>query len=213
MNSDFIMEKSIMESQNNTYDTIYRYTTALSAALGYRDLMTGLHSERVCGLSMALGVAYGLDKQDLSALRLSSAFHDVGKIGVPDAILMKPGKHDEAEWEVMKRHSEIGEKIMLATEMDGASRAAIVIRTHHEHYDGHGYPDGLSGKHIPICARIISIADSYDAMAVTRSYHKARKHHEILKILHDETGAKHDPELMALFFNIIEESEFKTDNK
>jgi len=202
-----------MESEHSAYDIIYRYTKALSAALGYRDQMTGLHSERVCGLAMAIGIGYGLDKHDLSALRVSSSFHDIGKIGIPDAILLKPGKHDETEWEVMKKHSAIGEKIMLATEMEGSSRAAVAIRSHHEHYDGHGYPDRLSGEQIPICARIISIADSYDAMAVTRSYHRARTHRDIMEILHEETGVKHDPKLIAIFFDLIENSEFKANGK
>ena len=98
---------------------------------------------------------------------------------------------------------------MLATELDGAPEVALAIRHHHERYAGFGYPDGLSGEEIPICSRIISIADSYDAMAVTRTYHRARKHPEIMDILHDETGLKHDPELMRVFRDIIENSDFK----
>ncbi len=198
-----------MEPENNVYESLLRYTKALSAALGYRDLMTRLHSERVCGLSLVMGIRCGIEKQELVALRISSSFHDIGKIGIPDAILLKPGKLDEAEWEVMKQHSEIGANIMLATELDGSRRAAVAIRAHHEHYDGNGYPDGLLGEQIPICARIISIADSYDAMAVTRTYHKAKKHRDILAILRDETGGKHDPQLMSLFLDIIEKSRFK----
>ena len=208
-NSDYNLAESSMKSENSVYEYLLRYTKALSAALGYRDLSTRLHSERVCELSVTMGIGCGIEKEELTALRVSSSFHDIGKIGIPDAILLKPGKLDEAEWNVMKQHSEIGEKIMLATDLDGSHRAAVVIRAHHEHYDGNGYPDGLSGEHIPKCARIISIVDSYDAMAVTRSYHRAKKHQDILAILRDETGGKHDPQLMSLFLDIIEESEFK----
>ena len=86
---------------------------------------------------------------------------------------------------------------MVSTELEGSQQAALLIRHHHEHYNGMGYPDKLSGENIPICSRIISIADSYDAMAVTRSYHRARTHLEIMAILHEETGKKHDPELMC----------------
>jgi HD-GYP domain-containing protein (c-di-GMP phosphodiesterase class II) len=199
-----------MESDSSVYEALYRYTKALSTALGYRDLLTRLHSERVQELSAAIGIRYGLGEQQLSALRISSSFHDIGKIGIPDKVLLKPDRFNADEWEVMKQHSAIGEKIMLSTEIEGSELAASAIRHHHEHYDGGGYPDGLAGQDIPICARIVSIADSYDAMAVTRSYHHARKHSEIMGILHEETGGKHDPKLMAIFQELIENSPFKT---
>jgi len=199
-----------MESDSSIYNVLYRYTKALATALGYRDLMTRLHSERVDGLSNEIGASYGLDRRALGALRMASAFHDIGKIGTPDKVLLKPAKLDEQDWEVMKQHSEIGEQIMLSTEVEGSKMAAQAIRNHHEHYDGSGYPDSLSGEDIPLYSRIISIADSYDAMAVTRSYHKARKHSEIMEILHEETGKKHDPRLMGIFEQIIESSPFKT---
>ncbi|HQT25273.1 MAG TPA: HD domain-containing protein [Burkholderiales bacterium] len=196
------MEKEI-------YDVLYHYTKALSVALGYRDQMTRLHSERVRSLSLAIGRRCSLDGMELEALGIGASFHDIGKIGIPDHVLLKPAKFDAEEWEVMKRHSEIGEKIMLSTELGGSQHAARVIRHHHEHYDGTGYPDRLSGEAVPVCSRIISIADSYDAMAVTRSYHMARKHEEIMAILEEETGGKHDPQLMAVFSGIIEKSEFR----
>ena len=188
---------------------LYTYTKALSVALGYRDRLTRLHSQRVLGLSEAVGAARGLSKEDLSILRIAASFHDIGKIGIPDHILLKPSQLDEGEWETMKQHSEIGERIIAATELDGSREAALAIRHHHEHYDGSGYPDGLSGEAISICSRIISIADSYDAMAVTRSYHRAKTHLEIMAILHEETGEKHDPGLMRIFGEIIEASEFR----
>ena len=198
-----------MESPGSIYDAMHKYTKALSTALGCRDLMTRLHSDRVRDLSEAIGIRFGLGKEQLSALRLSSSFHDVGKIGTPDHILLKTTTFDADEWEIMKQHSELGERIIRSTEMEGAELAAKVIRHHHEHYDGGGYPDGLAGEAIPICSRIISIADSYDAMAVTRSYHRARGHREIMDILHEETGRKHDPQLMPLFRKIIEDSPLK----
>ena len=198
-----------MESVATHFVFLHRYTKALSVALGYRDLLTQHHSERVRGLSEAIGVQCGLTEQELDFLRLSASFHDIGQIGIPDRILLKPASLNADEWEVMKQHSGIGERIMLSTALDGAPQVALNIRHHHERYGGFGYPDGLSGEEIPICSRIISIADSYDSMAVTRSYHRVRKHPEIMGILHDETGLKHDPELMRFFCEIIEDSEFK----
>jgi response regulator RpfG family c-di-GMP phosphodiesterase len=98
---------------------------------------------------------------------------------------------------------------MTSTELEGSRQAATAIRHHHENFDGQGYPDKLSGNNIPICSRIISIADSYDAMAVTRSYHQARGHLEIMDILGKENGKKHDPELMDIFCKVIDTSKFK----
>ena len=198
-----------MELEDQIFDALLKYTKALSVALGYRDLLTRLHSERVRGLSEEIGEYCGLSNNEINALNIAASFHDIGKIGIPDHILLKPSQLDEAELETMKQHSEIGEKIMLSTELEGSQQAALLIRHHHEHYNGMGYPEKLSGENIPICSRIISIADSYDAMAVARSYHHARTHLEIMAILHEETGEKHDPELMRVFCEIIESSKFR----
>jgi response regulator RpfG family c-di-GMP phosphodiesterase len=198
-----------MELEDQIFNSLLKYTKALSVALGYRDLLTRLHSERVNGLALKIGENCGLSKNEMDVLNIASSFHDIGKIGIPDHILLKPSQFDEAEWKIMQQHSEIGEKIMIGTELEGAQRAALLIRHHHEHYDGMGYPDKLSGEKIPLFSRIISIADSYDAMAVTRSYHHARTHAEIMDILHEETGKKHDPELMRVFCGFIESSAFK----
>src|ERR1035437_2519488 len=127
-----------MELQDSIYTTLYRYTQALSVALGYRDLLTRLHSERVKGLSEAIGVACGLSKKELGILKIAASFHDIGKIGVPDAILLKPSPLDKAEWVKIRLHSEIGERIMFATELEGSQPASLVIRYHHENYNGQG---------------------------------------------------------------------------
>ncbi|HLF98817.1 MAG TPA: HD domain-containing phosphohydrolase [Methylococcaceae bacterium] len=198
-----------MQSANRIYDALYRYTRALSVALGFRDPMTRLHSERVFGLAMALGEHCGLAGAELGILKIGASFHDIGKIGIPDRILLKPAPFDGAEWQVMRQHAEIGEQIILSTEIDGAPEAARVIRHHHEYFDGHGYPDGLAGEAIPIASRIVSIVDSYDAMAVTRAYHHAKEHAEVMAILHGEAGTKHDPELLRTFARMIEASPFK----
>jgi HD-GYP domain-containing protein (c-di-GMP phosphodiesterase class II) len=198
-----------MQLEDPIYSALFKYTKALSVALGYRDLLTRLHSERVLGLSHEIGVRCGLSEKELGILKIAASFHDIGKIGIPDHILLKPASFEEAEWEVMKQHPKIGETIMAATELEGSQQSALIIRQHHEHYDGSGYPDGLSGESIPLCSRIIAIADAYDAMAVTRSYHHARKHREVMEILRDESGKKFDPRLMLIFSEIIESSEFK----
>lgn len=198
-----------MELEDPTFNALYKYTKALSVALGYRDLLTRLHSDRVQGLSEELGARCGMPMKEMNALSIAASFHDIGKIGIPDHILLKPTCFDELEWDTMKKHSEIGEKIIASTELEGSHQAALLIRHHHEHYNGMGYPDKLSGEDIPICSRIIAISDSYDAMAVTRVYHHARTHREIMDILYAETGEKHDPELMRIFSGMVEFSKFK----
>ncbi len=198
-----------MGQEDLTFIALYNYTKALAVALGHRDLLTRLHSDRVSGLAGEMAVVFGMAEKDLAILKIAALFHDIGKIGIPDAILLKPSKHNAAEWEIMKEHSAIGENILSAVEIENSSRASKVVRHHHEHYNGQGYPDNLTGEDIPICSRIISIADSYDAMAVTRSYHRARTHSEIMSILESETGVKHDPNLMPIFCRIIESSKFK----
>lgn len=193
-------------SIGSAYGTLYKYTKALSVALDYRDPVTRLHSERVLSLAEALGKRCDLSSTELNVLKFAASFHDIGKIGVPDSILMKTSRLDDDEWHQMKQHSEIGENILLATELDGVQQVAQIIRHHHEHYDGSGYPDGLSGENIPILARVLSITDSYDAIAMKRAYHQQHTHAEVMKTMHEETGSKHDSYLMRKFSELIETS-------
>lgn len=193
-----------MTLQDPIYIALHRYTKALSVALGYRDLYTRVHSERVVGLCEAMGARLGMSGIELGILRVSATFHDIGKIGVPDHILLKPGQLTESETAAMQQHSEIGQNIVIATELEGAIEAGRIIRHHHERFDGSGYPDALAGEEIPVCARIIGIADSYDAMSMARAYHPARTHQTIMRLLREETGGKHDPHLMQVFQEIIE---------
>jgi len=197
-----------MNAQEREIEALNGYKKALNVTLGYRDLKTRAHSERVNGLALMLGRACGMDARALAVLKLAASFHDIGKIGIPDRILLKPDRLDDSEWVVIKQHSQIGEQILASSgftghPIDGAARA---IRHHHEHFDGGGYPDGLAGDAIPLPSRIIAIVDSYDAMAVTRAYHNARGHGEIMEIMDEETGTKFEPRLMQMFSTHIEHS-------
>ena len=189
-----------------TYQTPEDRTKALTTALGFREQSTLDHSDRGQALATELGMAAGLSESQIRALSISAMFHDIGKIGIPDRILMKPGKLDTDDWEVMHRHPIIGQQIVLSTELEGASETASMIRHHHEHFNGNGYPDKIAGEDIPVGARIISIVDSYDAMAFKRSYHKGHKHAEIIAQINRESGIKHDPYLLNHVCRIIEKS-------
>jgi putative nucleotidyltransferase with HDIG domain len=143
----------------------------LVAALDAREHETGDHSQRVVRYSLAIARRIGLPEAELPDLGRGALLHDIGKIGVPDAILLKPGKLDEAEWAEMRRHPRIGYEILRS--IDFLARSAEVVLTHQERWDGGGYPRGLAGEEIPIAARIFAIADTYDAMTSDRPYRKA----------------------------------------
>ena len=184
--------------------------SALSIALDERDPITHDHCDRVSGLALEIGRRVSLTGTDLRRLRLVAQLHDVGKIGIPDEVLKKPGRLTEAEWVVMKSHSARSERIVMASEIDDANLIARAVRHHHERFDGHGYPDGLAGESIPALARIVAIVDTYDAMARLRLYGAPEPHRDIMKELARVSGAQHDPYFSAIFAEIIEASPFKT---
>jgi HD-GYP domain-containing protein (c-di-GMP phosphodiesterase class II) len=188
---------------------MHQIINSLSIALGERDQGTRMHSDRVIGLSRALGIQISLSTQEIDMLCLGARFHDIGKIGIPDQVLHKPSRFDQGEWETMKQHPLIGERIVLAIEDEFAPQLAAIVRHHHEKFDGSGYPDHLQGTDIPLFARIVSLADNYDAMAVSRPYHPARAHHEVMDILSNHGDGKFDPDLLHAFEHIIEQSDMR----
>jgi len=186
---------------NRTSD---RITRTLATALHERDEHTQAHCERVVAHALAIARRCALENRELCELSAAAAMHDIGKIGIPDCILLKPGDFNEAEWAVMKTHTTRGERIVRMTGIAGSDRVADTIRHHHEHFDGSGYPDGIAGDAIPLCARIISIVDSYDAMMMPRPYHPPRDHAAAMRILDEESGSKHDPALLSIFRQIVD---------
>ena len=190
-------------------NVICECSKALLLALGQKDEHTQLHSERVVELSSEVGIALKLDEVQIKTLRISAAFHDIGKIGVPDKILLKPSSFNDEEWEIMKKHSINSETLVNSMHFENSDIIAKSVRHHHEYYNGNGYPDKLKGEDIPIYARIISLADSYDAIASPRPYHNKRSHSEIMEILEEENGTKHDPEIFKVFKKIIQISKYK----
>jgi putative nucleotidyltransferase with HDIG domain len=179
---------------------------ALFAAMRARDPATGRHCNRVVALSVALAQAHGLPENEHEAVSIAARLHDVGKIGTPDRVLFSPGRLDQEDWEIMKSHAAVGADIILHSAIPQRELIALAVRHHHEHFDGSGYPDGLAGEAIPLHARIISLADSYDALGDARPYHPARPHAEIMRILNQEAGAKCDPVLLRVFERMIQHS-------
>lgn len=182
---------------------LIRHSDSLSIALAERDAYTEAHCDRVESLSLQLGRRCDLSAHELELLRVASKLHDVGKIGIPDRILLKPGRLDSDELEIIRTHSELGQHICDKMPHKDAVTVGRFVRHHHEAFDGSGYPDGLAGEQIPICSRIISIVDSYDAMLTTRPYHRARSHEQVMEVMHGECGQKHDPLLFGYFGQIV----------
>ncbi|WP_051275851.1 bifunctional diguanylate cyclase/phosphohydrolase [Desulfovirgula thermocuniculi] len=177
----------------------------LLALINVRDRYTYGHSERVGDYAAALAQKLGLPPAEVELLRCGAYLHDIGKVEVPFTVLNKPGRLDNGEWEVIKKHPEWGESLIKP--LSSFSSLLPLIRHHHENYDGTGYPDGLKGEEIPLFARILRIADSYDAMTTERPYKKARTPLEACRVLQEEAGKAFDPYLVRLFTEVILERE------
>jgi putative two-component system response regulator len=177
---------------------------ALAQAVEQRDCQTAGHCERIAFLSVALGIVYGLDRRDLLCVYRGAYLHDIGKVGIPDSILLKPGRLDAEEWEVMKTHSIRG--VEICRHLKTLDPVIPIIRYHHERWDGSGYPDGLAGENIPLLARVVQMADIYDALRRERPYKPAFTAAEAIAIIDDEAARGwRDPVLVAVLHRLYHE--------
>lgn len=186
-------------------DSAEQMVFSIARVVEARDQETGDHCERLAGLGVGLGERLGLNGEQLTALRRGGYLHDLGKIGIPDQILLKPGKLTAEEWAVMKRHVEIG--VDICSPLQTLQPVLPLIRHHHERYDGSGYPDGLTGEDIPLLARVFQVVDVYDALTVDRCYRHALPADRALAILKDETEKGFwDKEIVAEFLAMLDEN-------
>lgn len=180
--------------------TEYEITLRLGKAAEFRDMETGMHIKRISEFSWLLGQLAGLPEKACEILRYASPLHDVGKIGIPDNILLKPGKLEAPEFEIMKMHTLIGGKILSdSRKYPMIAAGQIIALQHHEKWDGSGYPYGLSGTRIHIFSRIVMVVDIFDALLSDRPYKKAFTLDEALAIIQDGAGSFFEPRLVALF--------------
>jgi len=188
------------EVKRNQKEMVYR----LGEIVETRSKETGFHVKRVALYSEALASLYGLPLKDTETIKLASPLHDIGKISTPDSILNKPGKLTPDEWEIMKQHAARGGEMLSGSDSFILQAASVIASTHHEKWDGSGYPDGTEGEEIPIFGRITALADVFDALAHKRCYKEAWPMEKILELLEQEKGKQFEPRLVDLLVNNLE---------
>jgi putative two-component system response regulator len=177
----------------------------LAHAAEWRDDVTGRHTRRIGTMAARVGRTLGLSQDETELLLLAAPLHDVGKIGIPDSILLKPGKLTSNEFEVMKTHTTIGANMLSGGNSDLVKTAETIALTHHERWDGSGYPHGLTGNQIPVVGCIVSIVDVYDALTHHRPYKEAWPPEEAVEEIERQSGNQFDPEIVAAFLSVLYE--------
>jgi putative nucleotidyltransferase with HDIG domain len=193
----FKQERSRAQELQASYMATVR---ALSNAVEARDAYTSKHAERVTAYAIAIGAALGATLSDTEEIEFGFLLHDIGKVAIPDAILYKPGPLTDKERALMEQHPLIGAEIVHGIEFLGA--AAEVVRSHHERWDGQGYPDGLAGDQIPLAARVFAVADVFDALTTERPYRPASPLSAARTMIVEESGRQFDPKVVEAFQTI-----------
>jgi HD-GYP domain-containing protein (c-di-GMP phosphodiesterase class II) len=175
---------------------------AFTQLLDLKDLNTGVHSTRLAEWGMRVGQELGLEESELQNLEVAALLHDIGKVGIPDAILRKPGRLDADEYTWMKKHPEYGWAVLRM--LPGFERAALDILHHHENFDGKGYPAELKELEIPVVSRIVSVIDAFDAMVSSRPYRVGLPHEEAIRRLIESSGTQFDPVVVQCFISFAQ---------
>ena len=175
---------------------------AFNQLLDLKDLNTGVHSTRLAEWALHVAGELGLERESLADMEVAALLHDIGKIGVSDAILNKPAKLTVEEYEVMKKHPEFGWAVLR--QVPGMERASLMILHHHENFDGTGYPGGLKGEEIPMGSRIVSVIDAFDAMVSTRPYRQGMPIEEAVRRLVQGSGTQFDPRVVNSFLPLAQ---------
>ena len=195
------LQNALREVQNSERDII----SILGKTAEYRDNETSMHTIRVGEMSALLALKFGWQKEDIELMRLAAPMHDMGKVGISDSILLKPGKLEKEEFLIMKEHSKIGYSILSKKQTPLLKLAAEIAYTHHEKFDGTGYPRGLSSHDIPLSGAIVAVADVFDALLSERPYKNAFSLEKTLEIIKNDSGSHFNPGVVALFLDSLDE--------
>lgn len=198
-----ILEYKVKQRTQELYDSQLDVVQRLARAVEYRDRETGMHIVRMSHYSSCLAAQAGLSMEECDLILTASPLHDIGKIGIPDSILQKPGKLTPEEWDIMKRHTIIGAEMLSGSASKFMNIARIIALTHHERFDGTGYPNGIKGENIPIVGRICGICDVFDALMSKRPYKPAWSLEQTLAEIEDKAGSHFDPRLVESFMKIL----------
>ncbi len=196
-----LLQKALEDVRKSSLETIHRLTHAAE----YRDEDTGAHIQRMSNYSAAVARQLGVNETTVNWLLHAAPMHDVGKIGIPDRILLKPGKLNDQEWEIMKQHTVIGAKILSGSKAGYIRLGKVIALTHHEKWDGSGYPNGLKGKAIPLLAQIVAIADVFDALTTRRPYKEPFSLERSFAIIREGRGSHFSPHVVDAFFETTNE--------
>ncbi len=187
------------------YENILSTLNSMAKIIDAKDPYTMQHSSRVTSFAVQLGQALNLSRDDMDILNIASSLHDIGKVGIPDSVLLKPARLTDEEFKIIMTHPEVGANILQP--IIPMRNEAVIIKHHHEHYNGSGYPDGIKGAEIPLLSRIIGIADAYDAMTSDRPYRKGMSNAEALAEIQRCKGSQFDPELADIFIELMSQEE------
>ena len=204
-NRNQLLEAEVNKRTQELHDSRLEVVRSLGRAAEYRDNETGLHIIRMSKIATLIGEASGMNKVDCDLLLNASPMHDIGKIGIPDHILQKPGKLTAEEWTIMQTHSQIGGEILEGDQSLLLLTAKEICLTHHEKWDGSGYPHRLEGEAIPVMGRITALADVFDALTSERPYKKAWSVPDTLELIRNESGKHFDPGLTGHFMSVVPE--------
>jgi response regulator RpfG family c-di-GMP phosphodiesterase len=207
---NFLIEKASFSIENlalyeNIYENLFSTLYAFVEAIEARDPYTKQHSASVSGYAMSIARKNGCSQEEIAKLNISGNLHDIGKIGIPDSILLKPGQLTDDEYKIIKKHPVIGSNIIGHLGMWTDEQE--IIRHHHERFDGKGYPDSLKGEEIPLLARILSVADVYDALTTDRSYRQRMTGNIAVEIIKENAGSQFDPKVVDVFLDLYSKGE------
>lgn len=194
----------MVDAQRNTYDAQLETIRRLALVAEFKDKITATHLDRMSRYSALLAEGLHMPPGEVDLILHASPLHDVGKVGIPDAVLQKPGKLDAEEWKIMKQHTVIGHKILSGSRSPLLQTGAVIAISHHEKWDGNGYPNGLAGEDIPLYGRIIAVADAFDAMTTKRQYKEAFPNEVAYDILRKDAGKHFDPHVIEVFFGLLD---------